>query len=389
MQFSTEYKYVEAVSEDNKSATIRLDGTMGHEIDGASVAAEINFLDKIIGVKEIHVRLNTPGGSVFDSLSIVGAIKASTAKIHGHNDGMCMSAGFHTFLSCDVLHAYDHSIFMYHNPRRKDGVQEEEGGLVSTIKESMSTLIAGRLGKTVAEVDTMLDSEKFFLAGRFKEIFGIDIQVEKSESLPKITNSMTLEEVVAEYDNFNTNLNEEEMSKENEVDYSNVLASLEIEATVENPLAEIESKVSSVVAENVALTEAKSTLTAQVEGLQAKLDVIDNAEAEAYVAELVKDNLVKEESKETILAAYKEDSAKVIAIYDSMPAPAASDSIVADKLERKDEGKEKELKIEVDAEGNKKDFQWMSENEPDVLAEMETLNPEKFNFLLNEYVNDK
>ena len=378
------YKYVEAVSDD--TATIRLDGTMGKQIDGAAVAAEINFLDKVVGVKRIDIRLNTQGGNVFDSYSIVGAIKSAKAEIHGFNDGLVMSAGFHTFLSCDVLHAFDHSIFMYHNPKLSSG-KKDTSGLVATIKESMGILISGRLGKTVDEVNSMLDSEKFFLAGRFKEIFGIDIQVEKSESLPTITNSMTLEEVVAEYDNYSINLNKKDMSKE--IDMTNVLASLEIEATVENPMAEIETKVESVLAENVALVEAKGTLTAQVEELQGKLNVIADAEAEAYVSELVKDNLVKEDSKDKILAAYKEDSAKVIAIYDSMPAPAATDSIVSENLDRTSEEVEEnnELEIEAAEDGTLKDFQWYSENEPETLAEMETLNPEKFNFLLNEYAN--
>lgn len=382
MKLETKYKYVEAVSKD--SATIRLDGTMGKQIDGASVAAEINFLDKIVGVNEIHIRLNTPGGNVFDSMSIVGAIKSSDATIHGHNDGMCMSAGFHTFLSCDVLHAYSHSIFMYHSPRKSDGTKDDTG-IVATIKESMSVLISERLGKTPEEVDTMLDSEKFFLAGRFKEIFGIGLDVEKSTSLPKVTSSMTLEEVVAEYDNFNINLNKKEMP-ETKMDFTNVLASLEIEATVESPLAEIESKVAEVLASNVSLVEAKSTLEGKVTELQGELNAIAGVEAEAYVNTLIEDKLIKAESKDKILASYTKNPEDVKAIFDSMPAPAASDSIVAEKLERKEDKKEV-LEMELTAEGDTKDYQWYSDKEPKVLAEMETANPDKFNFLLSEYAN--
>ncbi len=382
MKFNTKYKYVEAVSEDNDSATLRLDGTMGYEIDGAAVAAEINFLDKIIGVKNIHLRINTPGGSVFDSLSIAGAILSAKATTHGHNDGMCMSAGFHTFLACDILHAYDYSIFMYHNPRAKEGIEVDDEFLIA-VKEGMSTLIAGRLNMTTEEVDKMLDNESFFSASKFNEIFGVQLNITSSERKPSITNSMTLEEVVAEFDNFNINLNKEEMSKEN--DYSNVLASLGVEATVENPLAKIETKVAEIVAENVTLTEAKSTLEGKVSELQGKLDKISGDEAVAYVNGLVEDKLLKEEAKDKVLAAYKTNPESVKAIYDSMPAPAASDTIESKVIERKEtEGKNK-FEIEMTKEGVAKDYQWYGENEPEVLAEMQTSDPEKFNFLLTEY----
>ena len=160
MKFNTEdFKYIEAIGDN--VAKMRLDGSFGREIDGSSIAAEINFLDTIAKVKEIHLHFNTPGGAVFDSLSVVSAILGANATIHGHNDGICMSAGFHSFLSCDILHAYDFSMFMYHEAHINGNMSGKEisdsaKSFLAKTNEAMATLIANRLGKSQEEVADML-----------------------------------------------------------------------------------------------------------------------------------------------------------------------------------------------------------------------------------------
>ena len=381
----SDFKFIKAISDDDKVGTIRLDGSFGFDIDGPSVAAEINFLDKIIGVDEIHIHINTPGGVVFDSLSVAGAILEAKADTHAHNDGLCMSAGFHVFLSCDFLHAFDFAAFMYHGPRNPDtGEMASENEFVDTINKSMITLIANRLNKKEDEVAEMLDGEEFVMAKDFKKTFGLPIKIKTSKRKPNIKASMTIEQVVAEYSNFNFNLNDEEMP-ENKLDVSKVLAKLELDADIANPMAKIEAKVDALLASKSSLEAANKTLTEKNESLNAELEKHTADEAVAYVEKLVRDEMIKKDAKDKIIASYKKNPESVKAIFDSMPAPSVTASISDASLPRDEAGK---IKMEMTDGDNPvpKDYLWYSKNEPKVLAEMESKDPEKFNFLLDKYI---
>lgn len=384
-----QYKYVEALN-GNEEAHIRLDGSFGGSIDGAYVASEINYLDQVVGVKNIHLHINTGGGVVFDSLSIVGAILGAKATTHGHNEGMCMSAGFHTFLACDKLYSNDYAIFMYHSARPKKGATVDNAFL-NAVNGGMITLIAGRLDKSEDEVKTMMKNETFFQATKFTEMLGLDIELKSSKRSPKITASMTLEEVVAEFESFNTNSKTEEMS-EKTLDITGVMAALEIPADAKNPVDAVLAKVNSVLASNVALEEAKKVVEDKNKELVAELKTYTDKEAEAYIASLVEDKLVKEESKAAVLEAYLKNPEAVKAVYDAMPVQDIIDTIDEDKKsqEHKKEGSNNELKIETfkDADGNEVEmnYEWYQKNKRDELKIMMYEDEKKFNFLFNEYI---
>src|SRR5689334_3272607 len=56
------------------------------------------------GVKTIHVRLNSPGGDVFEGAAIYSLLAQHKAKVVGYVDGIAASAAFTIAMACDELH---------------------------------------------------------------------------------------------------------------------------------------------------------------------------------------------------------------------------------------------------------------------------------------------
>ena len=65
-------------------------GAIGSEINGNAFAEQIKYLEEI-GVEELTIRINSPGGSVFEGMSIVSAIRASKMDITLINEGVAAS----------------------------------------------------------------------------------------------------------------------------------------------------------------------------------------------------------------------------------------------------------------------------------------------------------
>lgn len=67
--------------------------------------------------KPINLKISSPGGSVFATLSIISTIeslKNKGYKIHGYSYGICMSGAFKIFISCSKRFAQSNTRFMYH-----------------------------------------------------------------------------------------------------------------------------------------------------------------------------------------------------------------------------------------------------------------------------------
>ena len=81
-----------------------------------------NELDELQnkGIKDFNIYINSPGGSVFASSTIVSLLKRfkqnTGAKIHGFIDGLCASAATYLLMVADDINVYQNSILMIHKP---------------------------------------------------------------------------------------------------------------------------------------------------------------------------------------------------------------------------------------------------------------------------------
>jgi len=87
------------------------------EIGGYGINAEVlvSELQKI-NSKTINVRLNTPGGSVFDGIAIYNALRQHPAQIVVDIDGLAASIGSIIALAGDTVRMAKNAYFMIHNP---------------------------------------------------------------------------------------------------------------------------------------------------------------------------------------------------------------------------------------------------------------------------------
>jgi len=68
-----------------------------------------------ITASTIHLRINSPGGDVFEARAMATAIKAHPAKIIAHVDGLAASAATYIAVSCDEVEIAKGGFFMIHN----------------------------------------------------------------------------------------------------------------------------------------------------------------------------------------------------------------------------------------------------------------------------------
>lgn len=73
-------------------------------------------LKKLSGAKEITLRINSPGGNVFDGLAMYNSLKKFSAKIITEIDGMALSIASIIALAGDEVRMAGNAVFMIHNP---------------------------------------------------------------------------------------------------------------------------------------------------------------------------------------------------------------------------------------------------------------------------------
>lgn len=127
---------------------------------------------KSISAKTINLRLNTPGGEVFDATAIYNAIKEHPARVVVHVDGLAASAGSFIAMSGDEVRMADNSYMMIHNAR--GGVMGEATDMrrYAETLEKMNDNIAGiyekKTGKSKDHWKGLMDAETWFTAAEAK-----------------------------------------------------------------------------------------------------------------------------------------------------------------------------------------------------------------------------
>lgn len=78
----------------------------------------VNFVNELntISAPEIHLHINSPGGSVFDGVAIHNALKRHPAKVTTYVDGLAASIASIIAIAGDKVVMASNSLFMIHNP---------------------------------------------------------------------------------------------------------------------------------------------------------------------------------------------------------------------------------------------------------------------------------
>lgn len=118
-QQKTPKKFWEMTQTGNDSADVNIDGEIvsykwdDSDTTGASFRDD---LKKLGDVKTINLHINSPGGSVFEGISIYNQLKQNKATVNVYVDGLAASIASVIAMSGDTIFMPQNSMLMIHNP---------------------------------------------------------------------------------------------------------------------------------------------------------------------------------------------------------------------------------------------------------------------------------
>lgn len=116
----------------------------------------------------INLRINSPGGSVFDGLAIYNTLKAHPAKVVSHIDGLAASIASIIALAGDEVRIGQGAFVMIHNPWSlaigDAAAMRQEAELLDKVAGSLAGIYASRTGQSVEDVHALMDAETWWNA---------------------------------------------------------------------------------------------------------------------------------------------------------------------------------------------------------------------------------
>lgn len=184
-------------SESATKAEIVLYAAIGPDYwgDGTMVSAK-NFSDQLKAlpktVNELTVRINSPGGDVFDGITIYNRLKQFNGTVNVIIDGLAASIASIIALAGDTITIGEGALYMVHLPWTfAYGNRMELDNVVNRlldVEEQMIGIYAKRSGLDRAEIKSLLEAETWMGAEEAIEKGFVDSKVE--DSLPIAASAM-------------------------------------------------------------------------------------------------------------------------------------------------------------------------------------------------------
>ena len=140
-----------------------------------------NFIDdlKEIEAKDIDLRINSPGGAVFEGMAIYNAIKRHPANITVHIEALAASISAVIAMAGDEIRMAENSHLMIHNAFTLSiGNSDElrkDADLLDRIDKTIAQVFANKSGVSIDEILGLMGETTWFLADEAKEAGLIDI----------------------------------------------------------------------------------------------------------------------------------------------------------------------------------------------------------------------
>ena len=121
-----------------------------------------------ITTPEILLRVNSPGGEIFDGIAIYNALREHPAKVTTRVDALAASMASLVALAGDTVEMADNAFFMVHNPWSvvigDSAAMRQEADLLDKLSGSLVSAYVARSGKPEDEVRGLMDAETWMSA---------------------------------------------------------------------------------------------------------------------------------------------------------------------------------------------------------------------------------
>jgi len=371
------FDYITNYKKDDKAVKMSLrrpiDANPDRGINGDTFAREMEFLASA-GVEEVIIDINSKGGNIKEGFSIFQSIKDYPGKTTTRVIGIAASMAGMISQAGDERVIMDYGLFHTHGPQVPSGAKADKK-LIEIMKGSLKTILKSKAGISDEESEKLLNGENLFTAVEALNLGFFD-RIESSAKAVKLDATNTIDELYILANNFLNNHKSNTMKEvitflglENEANEEQVLNSVK---ELKNEALKIEELTNSLKEQTEALEVAKK----EAEELENKVKDLKNLAAYDLINEKVKSGLIKAESVEAWqkLAVNNLDETKEL--LNSLSVTVKAEEI------------EEEIKPEETENRKEWDFQQWSQDAPKELEKMKNEQPEKFEELLNNYIND-
>jgi len=142
-------------------------------------------LTKLGRVDAINLHINSPGGSVFDGVTIYNLLAQHPARINVSVDGIAASIAAVIAMAGDEINMADNAMMMIHNTHTVavGGAEDlrKTADLLETLNGVTAQTFATRSGQTLAAVHKIMDDETWLTAAQARELGFAD---NVTESMP-------------------------------------------------------------------------------------------------------------------------------------------------------------------------------------------------------------
>lgn len=356
-----EFRHLLSRDEDKKTATLLLYGDIGGKVDGDFLAQEIQYLEK--EVDAITLRINSAGGSVIQGLSIFNAILNSPAHITVHIDGIAASMAGVIPMAADRVLINDFGRIMIHDPYfsgKKDAAEitPKEQKTIGAARGILASLLSRR-GMEATRCEELMAEETWFTAQEaldaklVDEIIKTDKKKQVDEALQGFANLAA--EHFTPYIHQNTNQTATEMKT--------IIAMMGMDAAATE--AQVLNEIRTLTQERDAFKAKATAHQATIDQLQSQIQESQTAEIDVLVAKAIDSGHFEATAKDLLATTAKADLANFRQLVEGLkPMEASLSATLRASTE--------------EPAGEKKDFQWMRENDPEGLAEMKASQPAAF-----------
>ncbi len=198
-----------------KEATIYIYDEIGWF--GVEAADFVKDLDEI-KAETLHIRLNTPGGDVFDGTAIANAIKNHKSHTITHIDGLAASIGSIIAIASNETKMAENSFFMFHeawswtigNARTHAEAKE----LLDKIDGVLAATYAKKTREKEADIKEMMAAETWLTAEEALEMGMIDgIEEDKEKASAAMFDLSVFANVPDELKDIKKDLNERDLER--------------------------------------------------------------------------------------------------------------------------------------------------------------------------------
>lgn len=320
--------YIDSVNKATREAVMRLYGEIGSKIDGDYFAQQLASLDAE-DLDMIRIRVNSPGGYVFQGMSIVSALLSMNTPVCVHIDGIAASMAAVIAVAADKVCMMDYAKMMIHDPYFADTdsktMSAKQRKTIARLTDMLRQVLVRR-GMDEATMSKLMREETWFSAEEAKNA-GLCDEITSSAR----NEYMGLEpmQLVAAINEEYQSTNHQQMEKVNlSAEAIVALGSKSGQMDEAAVSAAIVAAIAGKDKEIAALKAEKEKAEAEIARLKKEKEDAVAAEASAFADRLLKDGKIDASAKDAVVETYKANPENARKIFGSVPERTRLSSMV-------------------------------------------------------------